>query len=54
MEIIWTLLQIILGAVLGVIGTIGAQKFHKRDERKDKENDRIREVADAYRLAFIN
>lgn len=53
MDIFWLLLQLILGAVLGVIGTIGAQKYHKHDERKDKHNDRIRDAADNYRRAFI-
>ena len=53
MEILWSLLQIVVGALLGVLGTIGAQKYHKRDERQDKENDRIRDAADVYRRAFI-
>jgi len=52
MEILISALQLVLGAFLGVIGTISAQKYLKRDEQKLKDNERIRVAAENYIHSF--
>jgi len=53
-EFLLSVLKIIIGVVVGSLGTIGVQKYLKRDAAKGKKMEEIRRASDIFRQAFVN
>lgn len=53
-EFLLSVLQIIIGVIVGSLGTIGVQKYLKRDAAKGKKMEDIQCASNVFRQAFID